>query len=169
MVLVAAALSWPQSTVGQSPPSAATSAAKPAPASCDEFLPPRQQVGEKLVGPHECLIAADDIVFNIKGKPFRRLELRISGTVAGFALRRQRRRKPGQRRIFTARTHRLVHQARRARSRQSGAVILKLGRRAAATALPVRTGETVRTLSRRHLALQFSQAVPATRWRRMET
>jgi hypothetical protein len=28
-------------------------------ASCDEFLPPRQQVGDKLVGPDQCLIASE--------------------------------------------------------------------------------------------------------------
>ncbi len=60
-------------------------------ASCKEFLPPRQQVGDKLVGPDECLIISDDIVFNLKGKPFRRLELRISGTVAGFAVKQGQR------------------------------------------------------------------------------
>jgi hypothetical protein len=82
-VLLAAVLLWPQSTAAQSP----EAAAKPALASCDEFLPPRRQVGDKLVGPDKCLIASDDIVFNLKGKPFRRLELRISGTVAGFAVK----------------------------------------------------------------------------------
>ena len=80
-VLVTAALLWSPSTEAQSP----EAATKPALASCDEFLPPRQQVGDKLVGPDQCLIASDDIVFNLNGKPFRRLERRISGTVAGFA------------------------------------------------------------------------------------
>jgi hypothetical protein len=28
-------------------------------ASCDQFLPPRQQVGDKLVGPDQCLIASE--------------------------------------------------------------------------------------------------------------
>jgi hypothetical protein len=73
----------PQSTGAQS----REAAAEPTLASCDEFLPPRQQVGSKLVGPDKCLIISDDIVFNLKGKPFRRLELRISGTVAGFAVK----------------------------------------------------------------------------------
>jgi Alpha/beta hydrolase domain len=82
-ILVAAALLWPPSAVGQS----RQAVARPALSSCNEFLPPRQQVGDKLVGPDECLIAADDIVFNLEGKPFRRLELRISGTVAGFAVK----------------------------------------------------------------------------------
>jgi hypothetical protein len=82
-VLLATALLWPQSTVAQS----RQAGANPAPPSCDEFLPPRQQVGDKRVGPDKCLIVSDDIVFNLKGKPFRRLELRISGTVAGFAVK----------------------------------------------------------------------------------
>ncbi len=76
VVLLAAALLRPQPTKAQS----CGAAAEPAPASCDEFLPPRQQVGNKLVGPDQCLIVSDDIVFDIKGGPFRRLELRISGT-----------------------------------------------------------------------------------------
>jgi hypothetical protein len=46
-VFFAAALLWPQSTGVQSREAAAGSAL----ASCDEFLPPRQQVGDKLVGP----------------------------------------------------------------------------------------------------------------------
>lgn len=85
IVLLAAV--WPQSTEAQS----RASTAEPSLASCNEFLPPRQQVGNKLVGPDECLIISDDIVFNLKGKPFRRLELRISGTVAGFAVKQGQR------------------------------------------------------------------------------
>jgi len=85
IVLLAAV--WPQSTEAQS----RASTAEPSLASCGEFLPPRQQVGNKLVGPDECLIISDDIVFNLKGKPFRRLELRISGTVAGFAVKQGQR------------------------------------------------------------------------------
>lgn len=79
----AAALLWPQSTGAQS----REAAAEPVLASCDEFLPPRQQVGDKLVGPDKCLIISDDIVSNLRGKPFRRFELRISGTIAGFAVK----------------------------------------------------------------------------------
>ena len=55
--------------------------------SCDQFLPPRQQVGGKSVGPDECKVVSDEIVFNVKGQPFRRLELRISGTLAGWAVK----------------------------------------------------------------------------------
>jgi hypothetical protein len=82
-VVFLAAVLWPPSTGAQSREAAAESPL----ASCDEFLPPRQQVNNKLVGPDKCLIISDDIVFNLKGKPFRRLELRISGTVAGFAVK----------------------------------------------------------------------------------
>ncbi len=73
----------PQPTLAQSREDGGKSAA----ASCDEFLPAKQQVGGKLVGPDKCLIVSDEIVFNLKGRPFRRLELRISGTVAGFAVK----------------------------------------------------------------------------------
>jgi hypothetical protein len=61
-------------------------AAAPA-ASCDEFLPARKQVGGKSIGPDECRIVSEEIVFNLKGQRFRRLELRISGTVEGFAVK----------------------------------------------------------------------------------
>ena len=54
-------------------------------ASCDEFLPAKRLIGGKLVGPDACAILSDETVFNVKGQPFRRLELRISGTVAGWA------------------------------------------------------------------------------------
>src|SRR5215813_3025293 len=56
-------------------------------ASCDEFLPARKQVGGKSIGPDECKIVSEEVVFNIKGQRFRRLELRISGTIAGFAVK----------------------------------------------------------------------------------
>jgi Alpha/beta hydrolase domain len=82
-VCLAAALLWSQSTAAQS----REAAAEPALASCDQFLPSRQQVGDKRVGPDKCLIVFDEIVFDLKGRPFRRLELRISGTVAGFAVK----------------------------------------------------------------------------------
>jgi hypothetical protein len=81
-VCLAAAVLCPQSTGAQS-----REAAEPTLASCDQFLPPRQQVGDKRVGPDKCLVISDDIVFDLKGRPFRRLELRISGTVAGFAVK----------------------------------------------------------------------------------
>src|SRR5262249_58705781 len=85
-IFLAAAL-LPQSTGAQS----REATAEPTFVSCDEFLPPHQQVNNKLVGPDKCLIISDETVFNLKGKPFRRLELRISGTVAGFAVKQGQR------------------------------------------------------------------------------
>ena len=55
--------------------------------SCDEFLPARKQVGGKSIGPDECKIVSEEVVLNLKGQLFRRLELRISGTVNGFAVK----------------------------------------------------------------------------------
>src|SRR5262245_66598274 len=56
-------------------------------ASCDEFLPVRKQVGGKNIGPDDCKIVSEEVVFNLKGHRFRRFELRISGTVDGFAVK----------------------------------------------------------------------------------
>jgi hypothetical protein len=56
-------------------------------ASCNEFLPARKQVGGKNIGPDECKIVSEEVVFNLKGQRFRRLELRISGTVDGLAVK----------------------------------------------------------------------------------
>ncbi len=55
--------------------------------SCDQFLPAKKQVGERSVGPDECRIVSDEVVFNIKGQKFQRLELRISGTLEGWAVK----------------------------------------------------------------------------------
>ena len=52
--------------------------------SCDEFLPERKQVGEKSVGPEECRIVSEEVVSNVNGHKFQRLELRISGTLEGW-------------------------------------------------------------------------------------
>jgi hypothetical protein len=56
-------------------------------ASCDEFLPAQKQGRGKNIGPDECKIVSEEIVFNLKGQRFRRLELRISGTLDGFAVK----------------------------------------------------------------------------------
>lgn len=53
--------------------------------SCDEFLPAKKQVGENRIGPEECKIVSEEVVFNIKGQRYQRLELRISGSVEGWA------------------------------------------------------------------------------------
>jgi len=55
--------------------------------SCNESLPTQRQVGGKSIGPDECRIVFEEAVFNLKGQRFRRLELRISGTVDGFAVK----------------------------------------------------------------------------------
>ena len=55
--------------------------------SCDAFLPARKQVGGKSIGPDECKIVSEEVVFNLKGRGFRRFELRISGTLDGVAVK----------------------------------------------------------------------------------
>src|SRR5262245_53876241 len=72
--------------IATSPASAQPRSTAPA-ASCDEFLPARRQVGGKNIGPDECRIVSEEVVFNLKGQRFQRLELRIGGTVAGFAVK----------------------------------------------------------------------------------
>jgi hypothetical protein len=59
--------------------------------SCDEFLPAKKQVGENRIGPEECKIVSEEVVFNIKGQRYQRLELRISGSVEGWAAKQGRR------------------------------------------------------------------------------
>src|SRR5882724_1406871 len=68
-------------------PASAQPRSNAAAAFCDEFLPARKQVGDKNIGPDECRIVSEEVVFNLKGQRFRRLELRISGTVDGFAVK----------------------------------------------------------------------------------
>jgi hypothetical protein len=53
--------------------------------SCDELLPAKKQVGGLSIGPEECRIVSRETVVNIKGQKFQRLELKISGTVEGWA------------------------------------------------------------------------------------
>ena len=57
--------------------------------SCDEFLPAAKQVGNRTVGPAQCRIVTDQIVFNARREPYRHLELRISGTLDGVVLNRR--------------------------------------------------------------------------------
>jgi hypothetical protein len=49
--------------------------------SCNEFLPPKKQLGDKNIGPEQCRVVSEEIVFNAKGQPYRHLELRISGAL----------------------------------------------------------------------------------------
>ena len=53
--------------------------------SCDEFSAATKQIMGKPVGVEECRIISEETVFNIKGHKFRRVEMRITGTVDGWA------------------------------------------------------------------------------------
>lgn len=53
--------------------------------SCDQFLPAPKQVGTRQIGPEACAIVSEEVVFNGKGQPYERRELRITGTVTGWA------------------------------------------------------------------------------------
>jgi len=84
--LLAAVLVAPTPAAAQPRDKAPETASAPA-RSCDEFLPARQQAGGRSIGPDACRIASEEIVFNLKGQRFLRLEMRISGTVEGFAVK----------------------------------------------------------------------------------
>ena len=53
--------------------------------SCNEFAPVSKQVMGRPVGVEQCLIISEETVFNIKGQRFRRVEVRLTGTVDGWA------------------------------------------------------------------------------------
>jgi hypothetical protein len=54
--------------------------------SCDELaFPTKPQVMGKTVGVEQCHIISEQTVFNIKGHRFRRVEMRLTGTVDGWA------------------------------------------------------------------------------------
>ena len=53
--------------------------------SCGEFAAASKQIMGKPVGVEECRIISEETVFNIKGHKFRRVEMRITGTVDGWA------------------------------------------------------------------------------------
>jgi len=53
--------------------------------SCKEFAPPPKQAAGKNIGVEECRIVSEEVVFNIKGQRVQRLELRIGGTLEGWA------------------------------------------------------------------------------------
>src|SRR5262245_42963867 len=50
-----------------------------------EFAPASKQIMERSVGVEECRIISEETVFNIKGHKFRRVEMRITGTVDGWS------------------------------------------------------------------------------------
>ena len=58
--------------------------------SCAEYLPPPTAVSSAK-GPDECRILSEEKVFNAKGRVFERLELRLSGTLEGWAIKEGRR------------------------------------------------------------------------------
>lgn len=53
--------------------------------SCNEFAPPSKQFMGQNVGVEQCQIISEETVFNIKGHKFRRVEIRLTGTVEGYA------------------------------------------------------------------------------------
>ncbi len=53
--------------------------------SCNEFAPPVKQGTSGPVGVEQCTIISEETVFNIKGHKFRRVEIRLTGTVSGWA------------------------------------------------------------------------------------
>jgi len=55
--------------------------------SYDEFVPPKKEVDGKTIGHEQCRVISEDVVFNIKGQRFQRMELRISGTLEGWAVK----------------------------------------------------------------------------------
>jgi len=55
--------------------------------SCKEFAPAMGQALGKNIGVEHCYIVSEETVFNIKGQRFRRVEIRLTGTVEGWASR----------------------------------------------------------------------------------
>jgi Alpha/beta hydrolase domain len=53
--------------------------------SCNELAGPNNQVMGKAVGVEQCQIISEEIVYDIKGHKFRRVEIRLTGTVEGWA------------------------------------------------------------------------------------
>jgi hypothetical protein len=55
--------------------------------SCNEYAPAVKQIFGQAVGIEQCSILSEETVFNIKGQKFRRVEVRLSGAVDGWASR----------------------------------------------------------------------------------
>jgi Alpha/beta hydrolase domain len=53
--------------------------------SCNELAAPNKQVMGKPVGVEQCQIISEETVYDIKGHKFRRVEIRLTGTVEGWA------------------------------------------------------------------------------------
>lgn len=47
--------------------------------------PPPGEVEQRLVGPEECKIVEEKIIYNAYGKPYRQITMALSGTVFGYA------------------------------------------------------------------------------------
>lgn len=56
-------------------------------APCNEFAPTASQATGQTIGVERCHVVSEETVFNIKGQKFRRVEVRLSGTVEGWASR----------------------------------------------------------------------------------
>jgi hypothetical protein len=53
--------------------------------SCTEFAPAKKEALGQSVGVEQCQIISEETVFNIKGHKYRRVEIRLTGTVDGWA------------------------------------------------------------------------------------
>jgi hypothetical protein len=54
---------------------------------CNEFVQPTKDLFGQVVGVEHCHIVSEETVFNIHGQKFRRIEVRLSGGVEGWASR----------------------------------------------------------------------------------
>ena len=54
---------------------------------CSPYIGPRKTVGGQTIGPETCRIVEEQGIQNAHGLPFRRIELGISGTIAGYTLK----------------------------------------------------------------------------------
>ena len=54
---------------------------------CNEFAQPARQINGQFVGVEQCHIISEETVFNVSGHKFRRVEVRLSGGVEGWASR----------------------------------------------------------------------------------
>jgi hypothetical protein len=52
---------------------------------CNEFAPPNKQASGQTIGVEQCQIISEETVFNIKGHKYRRVEIRLTGAVDGWA------------------------------------------------------------------------------------
>ena len=59
-------------------------AATPLDADCSDYIGPELIVHGKSVGPKTCNIAEEKSIQNVQGAPYRRLEVEVSGNIAGY-------------------------------------------------------------------------------------